>query len=157
MRAGYQKNIGPVCDLNESFASPGRPAYAHHCKCFGLRYFESPGSARPPGSDATRCLGVVKRSWTDTDEAAVKELAENERRASSQRVFDKLSPEVQEKLKATYRRLLQAAFRHDYTLMHELAGQILAEVDDLGETRAIDAVAQKALEPKAEGSGAVTQ
>jgi len=149
MRAGVPQNIGTVCDLNETFASPGRPAYAHHCKCLGLRYLESAGSARPRGSEATRCLGVVKRRWTDTDEAALRELAEKERRASSQRNFDKLAPEVQERIKATYGKLQQASFRRDYPLVHELASQILQYVDDLGETRAIDAVAQKMLEPKA--------
>jgi hypothetical protein len=147
MRAGYQQNIGPVCDVNENFASPGRPAYAHHCKCFGIRYFEAPGSGRPAGSEATRCLGMVKRSWLDTDETALKDIAEKERHASSQRVFDKLSPPVQEKLKVVYRQLQQATFRHDYPRVRELAAQILQEVDDFNDTRAMDLVAQNALNP----------
>jgi hypothetical protein len=152
MRAGYQKNLGPVCDLNENFASPGRPAHAHHCKCFGVRYFEAPGSGRPAGSEATRCLGLVKRSWTDTDEAALKDIAERDRRASSQRVFDKLPVPMQEKLKAVYVQLQKADFRHDYPLVRELAAQILQEVDNLGDTRAMDAVAQNALSPPAQNA-----
>jgi hypothetical protein len=152
MRGGFQQNLGPLCDLNENFASPGRPAYAHHCQCVGLRYFEKPGSGRASGSEATRCLGLVKRSWTDTDEVALKEIAEKERRAGSQRIFDRLSPAAQDKLKAVYGKLMQASFRHDYIVTHELASQILSEVDDLGDTRAMDAVAQKALSLKVESS-----
>ncbi|MGZ3658373.1 MAG: hypothetical protein ACXVCS_22670 [Bdellovibrionota bacterium] len=150
MRAGYQQNIGPVCDLNENFASPNRPAYAHHCKCLGIRYFESPTATRPPGSNATRCFGQVRRSWTDTDEAALKEVQEHERQARSAHGFEKLAPEAQDRIRATYRQLQQAAFRHDYPRMKELANGILLEVDDYGDTRAMDAVARKSAEVPAD-------
>ena len=150
MRAGYQQNIGPLCELNENFASPGRPAHAQHCKCLGIKYFESPSTPRPAGSNATRCFGVIKKSWSDTDEAALKEVKEKERSASNTRMFERLPLETQEKIRSTYKKLQQSAFRHDYPLMLEQSRAILLEVDDYGETRGFEAQAKKATEPKAE-------
>lgn len=142
--------LGPQCELKESFASVGRPAYSHHCVCWGIKYAENP----PPvtGSDAVRCFGIVRKRWTDTDETAVQEIAARERRAASSRAFEKLSPEAQERVQANYHKLQQAFFRSDFPRMLELAHAILGEVDDFGDTRAFETVARKSLGDKAIGT-----
>lgn len=137
-------SLGPQCELKENFASAGRPAYWHRCACLGIRYNQNPPPW--PGADATRCFGLVKKSWTDTDEIALKVIEERERAAKSQHLFERLSPEAQKKVEAAYKKLRQGAFRNDYEYMLEQARIILLEVDDYGETRALETMAKEAIE-----------
>ncbi len=136
--------LGPICELKEKFVAAGRPAYTHHCVCWGIKYNENPPPA--PNAEAKRCFGLVKRSWTDVDEIAVQELAAQEAAARSAQMFDRLPPEAQRRVKTAYGKLRQAAFRRDYQFMLDQAKIILVEVDDYGETRALETVARKALE-----------
>ena len=123
---------------------PGRPAYWHHCRCLGLVYNENP----PPwaGADATRCFGIVRKNWTDVDEIALKLVGEGERRSKSSRIFERLPLETQKKIEAAYKRLREGAFRNDYPFMLEQANIILLEIDDYGETRALETLAKAAMD-----------
>lgn len=136
--------LGPQCELKENFASAGRPAYSHHCVCYGIKYNENPPPW--PGADAKRCLGLVKKSWVDTDEIALKEIGDRERQAKSERLFERLPTETQKKVEAAYKRLREGAFRNDYDYMLEQAKVILLEVDDYGETRKLETLAKEAIE-----------
>jgi hypothetical protein len=142
-RLRVHRNLGPVCDVKERFAAPGRPAYWRHCQCLGIRYYESPPPA--PGSDSVRCFGVIRRSWTDTDEIALKMIEERERAARTGRSYESLPPELQDKVKAAYTALQRAAFRHDYPAMLEQSRFILLQVDDYGDTKSLEAGARETL------------
>ena len=137
-------NLGPSCDLKEQFATPKRPAYTHHCVCWGIKYNENPQPG--PGADATRCFGTIRRSWTDTDDIAVKMTADREQAVKSEAFFERLSPEAKARVQAAYRRLREGAFRHDYPYMLEQTKAIFLEVGDYGDTKALETMARVALE-----------
>jgi hypothetical protein len=143
LHISLHENLGPQCELKEGFAAAGRPAYSHHCVCWGLKYNENPQPT--PNADAKRCFGIVRKSWVDTDDIAVHELEEQTRQAKNGRMFDKLAPEVQAKIERAYKRLREGAFRHDYPYMLEQTKIILLEVDDYGETKALEALAREKI------------
>lgn len=138
---GVKRNVGPVCDQLEGVISPGRAGYAHHCQCVGIKVSESPPSIEA----ATRCIGWVARRWTEPDEIVLKELKQREEQAKNPRRFEILSPAVQEKIKKTYKELSQASYRKDYALVIEKSKVILSLTDHYSDTKAMEAVAQKAL------------
>lgn len=146
LHVSLHRALGAQCELKENFAAAGRPAYWHHCVCWGLKYNENPPPA--PNADATRCFGLVRKSWIDTDEIAIKDLADRERAARNQRMFEKLAPDAQARVQDAYKKLQKGAFRNDYPYVLEQAKVILLEVDDYGETKALETMAREALEAR---------